>query len=467
MKKKIINISVYIFLLVFFFFSLFVNVKFNNVSFEQLIYSCTNSKGANYFIVVEGLIFLLINILIFNLIVFILFKVIKKKLNKYINIIFLIVILLSSFKLLNIDSYIINRINKTEIFDKYYVNPSDVEIKFPSKKRNLIYIYVESLEMSSASIKNGGNVEKSYIPNLEKLALENINFSNKEKLGGALNLSNTDWTIAALIAQTTGVPLKFDVSRNYDFSMKGVTALGDILKENGYNNYFMVGSDSSFGGRKDYFKSHGNYTIYDYITAKDEKLISDDYFVWWGYEDNKLFDFAKDKIIEIENEEEPFNFTILTVDTHFTDGYIDKSCDLKFDSKYANSFYCSDGIINEFISWLKKQDFYDNTTVIITGDHLTMQSNFYKNNNYERTVYNTFINTDIKPIKEKNRLFTTLDMFPTTLASLNVKIEGNKLGLGVNLFSKEKTLVEKLGYEKVENELLKKSNYYNKLVKEK
>jgi phosphoglycerol transferase len=57
--------------------------------------------------------------------------------------------------------------------------------------------------------------------------------------------------------------------------------------------------------------------------------------------------------------------------------------------------------------------------------------------------------------------------FLTPFSKVNVKIEGNKLGLGVNLFSKEKTLVEKLGYEKVEKELLKKSNYYNKLVKEK
>ena len=38
-----------------------------------------------------------------------------------------------------------------------------------------------------------------------------------------------------------------------------------------------------------------------------------------------------------------------------------------------------------------------------------------------------------------------------------VKIEGNKLGLGVNLFSEEKTLIEKLGYEYMQEELAKKS----------
>ena len=38
------------------------------------------------------------------------------------------------------------------------------------------------MESSNISKKNGGIVEKSYIPNLEKMALENINFSHNEKI---------------------------------------------------------------------------------------------------------------------------------------------------------------------------------------------------------------------------------------------------------------------------------------------
>jgi len=53
-------------------------------------------------------------------------------------------------------------------------------------------------------------------------------------------------------------------------------------------------------------------------------------------------------------------------------------------------------------------------------------------------------------------------MFPTTLASLGVEIEGNKLGLGANLFSSEKTLIEEIGYDELNDEILKKSKYYIK-----
>ena len=41
-----------------------------------------------------------------------------------------------------------------------------------------------------------------------------------------------------------------------------------------------------------------------------------------GYEDQKLFENAKEKLSEIGIKDEPFNFTMLTVDTHFEDGYV-------------------------------------------------------------------------------------------------------------------------------------------------
>ena len=51
-------------------------------------------------------------------------------------------------------------------------------------------------------------------------------------------------------------------------------------------------------------------------------------------------------------------------------------------------------------------------------------------------------------------------MFPTTLAALGVEIEGDRLGIGTNLFSDVETLTEKYGYDKVEEELCKRSEFY-------
>ena len=83
----------------------------------------------------------------------------------------------------------------------------------------------------------------------------------------------------------------------------------------------------------------------------------------------------------------------------------------------------------------------------------------------KRRVYNLIINSPIEAKQTKNREFSSLDMFPTTLASMNVKIEGDRLGLGTNLYSDEKTLIEQYGYDKVNSELEKRSIFYdNKFI---
>ena len=60
---------------------------------------------------------------------------------------------------------------------------------------------------------------------------------------------------------------------------------------------------------KQYFKQHGHYYIFDYYTAIEKKKI-DDYFVWWGYEDKKLFEYAKEELVKLSNGDQPFNFTL-------------------------------------------------------------------------------------------------------------------------------------------------------------
>ena len=81
--------------------------------------------------------------------------------------------------------------------------------------------------------------------------------------------------------------------------------------------------------------------------------------------------------------------------------------------------------------------------------------------NYQRSIYNCIINAPTVPVNEKNRQFGTFDMFPTTLAAMGVTIEGNRIGLGTNLFSDEKTLTEIYGFEALDAELLKSSDFYN------
>lgn len=324
------------------------------------------------------------------------------------------------------------------------------------------------MESTYLSKELGGNQEENLLPNLSELPLTNLNFSHTDTLGGARQVTGTSWTIAAMVSQTTGVPLKIPVGDN-DYGNKsamflpGVWSLGDILEQEGYRQELLIGSDASFGGRRQYFAQHGGYNIWDYYTARETGKIDPDYRVWWGYEDLKLFDYAREELTALAAEGEPFNFTMLTVDTHFPSGYVCPACWQDDERQYANVISCSDRLVADFVWWIQQQDFYENTTIILVGDHLSMDSRFFVDNGeYVRTTFNTIINAPMDTAFDKERMFTTLDWFPTTLASLGVEIPGERLGLGTNLFSGQPTLAESMGLEALDDELKKVSNYYNK-----
>ena len=382
---------------------------------------------------------------------------------------------------LDVKEYLASQKKESHFIEQNYVDPRTTKITFPDKKRNLIYIYLESMESTFASKEDGGGMDFNCIPELTKLAEENTNFSNTDKLGGGYPAYGGTWTMAGIFSQTSGIPIKNSeqtddvnatLAEQSSFSSQA-SNLEDILADEGYNQCFMIGSDATFGGRRAYFESHGKgkTEICDYNTAKENGQIPEDYYVWWGYEDQKLFANAQEKLTELSSKDEPFNFTMLTVDTHFEDGYVCEQCQNEFgDNQYANVMACSSRQVDAFVKWIQQQPFYENTTIVISGDHLTMDSDFCNDvsDDYERSVYNVFINLpeglDTSFEKTHNREFATLDMFPTTLAALGVKIEGDRLALGVNLFSDEQTLTEQYGRKGLDKELMKKSKFYDMLI---
>lgn len=367
--------------------------------------------------------------------------------------------------------YVWDILTRSRLYEEEYVDPDTVSITFPEQKRNLVYILLESMETTYLSEELGGGSDVNLIPELYELARENLNFSHNDGVGGFHATNGASWTIGALVAHTAGIPLKTpagidDWQNGYGKDgvfLPGVTTLTDILDEAGYHTSFLCGSDANFGGRKTFFQTHGTDTIYDIYTARKAGIVPKDYFVWWGMEDLHLFEYAKQELTEISQQEEPFAFTMLTVDTHHIGGYQCAYCTDEFEETYEQSISCSSRQVLEFVQWLQEQPFYENTTVIITGDHLSMDNGYFQRNvdeGYQRMVYHCILNSAAHTDNVKNREYCGVDLFPTTLAAMGCTIEGDRLGLGVDLFSDTPTLAEQWGYERFNNELSKASDFY-------
>lgn len=359
---------------------------------------------------------------------------------------------------------------KSEIYDDYYVAPTSDILVFPEEKRNLIYIYLESMENTYADKQSGGAYDDNYIPNLTALAMsdESISFSNSDKLGGASVFSDgMEFTMASFVSQTAGVPISSASNvnkKNYklDRMLPGIVTLEDILKEQGYNQMLLQGSTGKFAGTDLYYGRYDDTVFFPYESFISEGVVPEDYYEFWGVEDLKLYDYAKQELLRLSQEPEPFAFTLFTIDTHRPEGFFCPECEEEYSEQYANVISCADRQIAEFVSWLREQDFYENTTVIIVGDHPSMNEEFFEEiGDYKRNTYNCILNSAVEPVNTNNRLYSPIDMLPTTLAAMGVTVKGDRLGIGTNLFSEKPTLAEELGEEKLVSELNVKSDYYN------
>ncbi|MBQ8552261.1 MAG: LTA synthase family protein [Clostridia bacterium] len=374
---------------------------------------------------------------------------------------------------LRLPGYIETISQKTTLYEDYYVDPDTVSITADGETKNLIYIYMESMETTYASEEVGGaQPENNYLPNLTEMAKEGISFTDKAEglLGGFHTPNGTTWTMAALLATTSGIPFSFPIGgdgQNYmskhEYFAPGLTALGDILEEKGYTQEFLCGSNATFGGRRNYFTQHGNYAIFDLYTARETGYVAEDYHDgWWGYEDMYLYEIAKDRLTELAAGDQPFNFTMLTVDTHHVDGNRCDICKWEYSTRLENVVSCADRQVAEFVDWCMEQDFYEDSVIIVSGDHPRMDTRLVSEvDYYDRTIYNCFFNSAAEPEgKTTERIFTSMDMFPTILSAMGFLIEGERLGLGVNMFSGDATLAETLGYDYLNGEIAKHSAYY-------
>ena len=375
---------------------------------------------------------------------------------------------------LDMENWIAGRMSPSAFVEEHYADPKNVKVEFPEKKRNLIYLYLESAETTFADKENGGDFSFNAIPELTKIAQEGEDFSGKnEKLNGGIVLPGTGFTTGAIFAQTMGLPLKLSISGNFMDTQSSffpdLQGLGDLLEREGYRQVFLLGSDATFGGRRLLFQDHGGFEIRDYLYAKEKGWIAPDYEVFWGYEDEKLFSFAKETVSELAKGKEPFALTMLTVDTHYEDGYTCRLCRNEFpNNPYANVFACSSRQIAAFLAWLKTQDFYENTTVVLCGDHTTMDTDFCADveSAYQRKVFTAFVNAEAACADPgKERTYSTMDLFPTTVAALGAKIPGERLGLGTNLFSARATLAEEYGVSGLKKELNRRSDFLEAMEK--
>ena len=168
-------------------------------------------------------------------------------------------------------------------------------------------------------------------------------------------MPSTTWTVAAMFSHSSGLPLVLPGGANSEVAQEvflpEVQTIGDVLEDAGYPADALIGSDATFGSRRAALYGNTAILISKIIIMRWKRDGSRRIIVYGGDMRMKLFSFAKEGLLNLSQSGEPFNLTMLTVDTHLrTDGSANCAGINFEDDQYANVMACSSHQISEFIN---------------------------------------------------------------------------------------------------------------------
>lgn len=370
------------------------------------------------------------------------------------------------------DSFVIHSLEQTNFYEQNYIPISNSNLQ-NLHKRNVILVFLESFNEKYREYID----ENSQIMVQDKDAIKFSDFIE----GYAQR-----WTQGALFSAFTGTHIHYlanyyryinryqtnsfknilgylntdianDVGVEFNFNTPNILSIGKITQQAGYHNIFVQGGNLDFSGTRQFLLNHGfatdNILGYAELTKALEKIPDVyDKTMFITFDDRTVFDVFKKKIQNIPSGK-PFFATMFTFDMHFLLGE-----DVNYTKQIHKQTISN---LNDFIAWYKEQPFYNDTTLVIIGDHNRMGMEIKTGDK----IYNAFFNLpqDLTQNLNVHRKFNQIDIYPTLLEILGFKLPEHKAAIGTSLFSNSKTLAEKYSYSEQEKILSKIDYFYYKL----
>ncbi len=316
-------------------------------------------------------------------------------------------------------------------FSALYQAPDIERLTARPSKKNLLLIYVESLERTMGDAAMVGRDAIAPIRQLEGTEVPAFPAA-----------PGTNWTIAGMFSSQCGAPLKpFFANKFHSFAtddfFPGATCLGDVLKRAGYEQYFLVGHHLAYSGLDKFYRTHS----YEHLLGREEwkqSGVDAAEFTSWGFglHDDMLLEQAHRVIREHDRKRAPFNLTLITQDNHFPHGIPSPRCtDDEKQGDFAGAFHCNSRFLAEFITRLKKEGLLENTVVVLMGDHPFMNS-MKQGMQFsgERHVYFKILSKLERP--PARTVMTHFDVAPSVFDLLGLTDgKDTRFGLGISLFS--------------------------------
>lgn len=160
-----------------------------------------------------------------------------------------------------------------------------------AKGKNLIIIQLESFQNFLIGLKIDG---KEITPNMNKLAKEQLYFSNFNQQVGQGNTSDAEFVV------NTSFYIPPDGAATQRYVDKKLPSLPRLLEQNGYNTLTLHTNKVHFWNREELYSSLGFQHYYD------QSYFGEDDLVFFGASDEVLYAKTAKKLQELDREDKPF-----------------------------------------------------------------------------------------------------------------------------------------------------------------
>jgi len=327
----------------------------------------------------------------------------------------------------------------------YHVDPV---ITGDGQKRNLVLIYLESGE---ATLEDDQLFEKDAFTALKAVTKaadgwQSIDDFQQYRGGG--------WTMAGLVSTQCGIPLKGgsagsdssspnELGGDTDTYLGGTPCLGDVLADHGYTSVFLGGANAAFAAKETFLRDHGYSEVKDLDDWRAAGEAAASFRSDWGLGDQRLMAHAREEIdalhADAERTGEPFNLSVLTLDTHEPVHVFDY-CPVDTQNELTSVFSCSMTEVAGFVDYMSEKGYLEDTAVVIMGDHLKHMNagdDFHEqlDDHPDRTIFNRiWVPGDSNDSTLRPRV-DQLNLYPTILEAAGLSLKDRQAGLGVSAFA--------------------------------
>lgn len=312
-----------------------------------------------------------------------------------------------------------------------------------AKDRNVILLSLESLQSFVINEQLNG---EEITPFLNDLINESYYFENFYHQTGQGKTSDSEFLVDNSL-YPLGRGAVFFTNSNNEY-----TATPEILKDYGYYSSIFHANNKSFWNRDLMYQAFG----YDRFFDVNDYEVTEENSIGWGLKD---IDFFEQSVQHMDELPQPFYTRLITLTNHFPfelgeeDRFIDEfDSNSKTLNQYIPTVRYMDESVKRFFEELKKTDVYENSIIILYGDHYGISEN-------HNVAMEKFLGKEITPFEsiqlqrvpfivhipgvtdKEPQTFTKvagqIDIRPTIMSLLGIDAS-DQIQFGTDVFSEDK-----------------------------